>query len=294
MLGDAACEYHVIVGDGNCLFAATAHQLFGYNISSTMHNAMTTALREMVVDYINENANDPEIQFAVITRMQDEFPALLSRQPLTSIHNFTRLLAQSGVWGAPESCLSIARIFQVDLIILREGASSILINCGPSPAAQTIRIVYTGPLNAWNHYSSFKRFDALSTPRLPTTNRIPSHTRLIATNGGFCSVNVIAPDGNCLFAAVAHQLFPTSNTDPIIRQHATKIRFLTVQYLAEHTQDPTIRNLMYERIMMDFPHFITQNPNAPLPMLLDKLSQPGVWGGTESLTAIARFFNVQL
>lgn len=62
MLKGEACEIHSVRGDGNCLFAAAAHQLFGFEMGSTMHEAMVTTLSEMVVEFIRDHKSNLELQ----------------------------------------------------------------------------------------------------------------------------------------------------------------------------------------------------------------------------------------
>lgn len=107
-------------------------------------------------------------------------------------------------------------------MIIREHGARTLIQSNVLPPTQTLFLVYTGPVGAWCHYSSFQRFDNLSTANLNLLHSFRPD-ELIQIQNDFCTVTPIAPDGNCLFAAVAHQLFPSS--DPSIQsQHVKRIR----------------------------------------------------------------------
>ncbi len=142
-----------------------------------MHYAMVMTLREMVVDYLRKNENDPAVNFAVFERVNDEFPALINSDTSITFRNFLQVLAQEGVWGAGETYLAIARMFQRDIIILRQLGYSNKIDADvDGPPNIPISIVYSGPTNQWNHYSSFIRFDVLSSgsinPNVPTSQEI--------------------------------------------------------------------------------------------------------------------------
>lgn len=76
------------------------------------------------------------------------------------------------MWGSSESSLAIARIFTCDIVIMREGGFDSVVYGGPNPSDKALKIVYSGPVGEWNHYSSFNQFDSLALPVVsyaPTT-----------------------------------------------------------------------------------------------------------------------------
>lgn len=106
-----------IPGDDNCMFAAVAHQLFEFEIGSTMQVAMTATIREMAVDYLRDHRSDPEIQLLIETRTEEDWQGLEGANEEESIMNCLNVLAQDHEWGAGESLYAISLLFRVKIVI---------------------------------------------------------------------------------------------------------------------------------------------------------------------------------
>lgn len=65
LLANGWCLARRVGGNGDCLFASVAHQLFGYAIGSEALMRMTAALRVMVVWHLGDNIGDAEYLLAV-------------------------------------------------------------------------------------------------------------------------------------------------------------------------------------------------------------------------------------
>lgn len=102
-----------IRGDGNCMFAALAHQIFFHKINSPEHQKETANLREDAVAHIESNYEDYKKQ--VEARLNDN----------TQDGKFfiSVILRSSGQWGGAESLLAISRIYQVNILIFNEAES---------------------------------------------------------------------------------------------------------------------------------------------------------------------------
>lgn len=121
------CKVQTIPGDGNCLFSAVAHQIFQHDVHTMMHKALTMTLREMVVNCIRTNVNNESFVSLIKLRVESEFPGLKRSTDLLTVQGFLRVLSCDGTWGASESLLALAKIFECDIIIYRENGFRTLV-----------------------------------------------------------------------------------------------------------------------------------------------------------------------
>ncbi|KAJ6643610.1 hypothetical protein Bhyg_08573 [Pseudolycoriella hygida] len=140
------CEVYVVSGDENCMFAAIGHQMFGYDIQSTMHRTMTITLREKVVEYVRNNRSDPIVQAQVTARIADEYPGQQGPTDEQPVLNFSHQLAQDGTWGDEETLSAISKLFRTRIGILREHGTHMTIAHGNATDERMIRQVYSGKL----------------------------------------------------------------------------------------------------------------------------------------------------
>lgn len=173
MLQSEACEVYKIRGDGNCMFAAAAHQLFGYEIGSVMHTATTQAIREMVVEYIRKNAKDDELQMMIAMRVSEECSWMEGTSMEETVLNYSYVLAQDREWGADESLFAISRMFHANITVYRERGHTTIVEEEDVPPERAIHIVYRGEQGNWDHYDSFYRFDKLHDLNLPEQLQTP-------------------------------------------------------------------------------------------------------------------------
>lgn len=131
--------------DGNCLFAAIAHQLHKDKVGSKLHKQSTKRLRSATVNYIKEN----------IAEFENYFES-------TSSHN-TQLnrLAKNETWGGAESILAISRLYEINIIIFNENEQCYLIDDFNFNYGRCILIAYTmyGDSSKLNHYQSICKID---------------------------------------------------------------------------------------------------------------------------------------
>lgn len=294
MLNDTACEVVKIPGDGNCLFGAITHQLFQYEPHTIMYKAMVATLREMAVQFVWNNSFEPDIIAQVISRTNDEFPELTGRNMEQTMVNFARHLSRDGTWGGSESLCALNQLFHMKINIVRENGLTTTIEHENVVNEHVITIVYRGPTNGWNHYDSFQRTDKLSDQQQSqqrndsTTQR--SDMERVNIHGGQCMVYKTKPDGNCLIAALVHQLFQCEIGDVNHDQYTTRMRIRVVQHIRNRLNERQIQHLLDDRIDDEYVSLRRFTPSIAREELLDILEQPTVWTGNEFITAIARMF----
>lgn len=287
VLGDKTCEVIKVAGDGNCLFASIAHQIFNFDAQSTIHQAMTMTLREMVVSYIEANRNDPTFNMLINNRMIEEFPEWLELSNDLSTRRFLDMLAQDGFWGGEETCMAIAQMFDCAINIHHEKGHVETIHQENDAPIRTINIVYSGPTNSWNHYDSLHRFDDVSNSSGLSDSQMPPPHQLVKTNLGQCAVQKTLPDGNCLFASIALQLFPGHVQSQAHIDNTLRLRQLAVEYILEHTDDARLMDMIDDRIAKDFPLWQHLGKERARMRFTMKLSERCVWGGEESIHALS-------
>lgn len=297
MTEDTGCVVRETPGNGNCLFAATTHQLYEFEIGSILHDAMTTTIREMVVKFLQKNANMQEFKHLIETHIEEYYPNLRNKPYAQAANSFLKTLAEDGTWESAESIQAIARIFQWDIEIIHEYGHTVTIPCG-LPPLKIIQLVYRGRPMSWNHYASLERiYKGDMTPLCTTTNCTGSHDMAkIRINNGQqeCYAYKIDGDGNCLFAAMIHQLFQTRIGSITHTTLTYQLRKETVRYINDHIGDRRYGNLIDLRISHEMPTSVNAARTHDRRKMLGMLARPGVWRGTEIITAVADIFRCNI
>lgn len=253
-LDERHCTVQLIAKDGNCMFGSIAHQIFRYDARTVMHRALTRTIREMIVEHITLNLHNDEYVLMIKSRVQEEFPHMLDDDDMLTCMTYLRALNQDGFWGASESLLAAATLFDCDIEIYRECGYRTLVTCEGNNATNLIRLVYRGPINAWNHYDSFLDFVPLialtSTVDLNAIQHVSLSTwwSRVRHDGGFCIVLNTLPDGNCMFSAIAHQMFGSDIGSRSHIENTTMLRRQAVDYLRSHLDVYRIGSVINERL----------------------------------------------
>lgn len=110
------CE---IRADGNCLYAAIAHQLFNVKINSQEHLLWTDALRKKVVEHIRSNFDSFSMDLKY--RLLDESNGRIDIEHLRqNSEELLNRLSRNEAWGGTESLKAISAIFSVNILIIHE------------------------------------------------------------------------------------------------------------------------------------------------------------------------------
>lgn len=285
------CKVQVIPGDGSCLFGSIAHQLFRYDVTSAMHTSHTRALRVMVVECIRDNIDDVRFVDLIKLRMQSEFRLFCCDDDGRNASTFLSILKNDRTYGASESLLAIAILFECEIVVYREGGFRTIVSDENSIPSVQISVVYRGQFGSWNHYDSFIGFiDPL--PECETRSLCTvAWWSMVDFNDGSCFVLHTKPDGNCMFSAVAHQLFGLDMASSNHSARVTSLRLQAINYLRRHRLTTGIQNLLKDRMLAIFPTVPTPYTEAAYEALFVHLSSEGIWGGTECLVALSNLYH---
>lgn len=95
-------------------------------------------------------------------------------------------------------------------------------------------------------------------------------------------------DGNCMFAAVMHQLEYSDINSALHKKSTAELRAKVVSYIMEHFD--AYRHVL--QVRLKFPsEFIDEKGKH---FLANELSSNGTWGGSESLIAMSEMFNINI
>lgn len=111
-----------ILGDGNCLFAAIAHQLWKYPINSKQHNDAVNRLRAEVKDYILSNFES--FEFTLKDRVYESKKSSEITDMKAECESYVRnVLSQNGKYGGFETIKAISEMYKVNILTLLEGST---------------------------------------------------------------------------------------------------------------------------------------------------------------------------
>lgn len=148
-----------IIGDGNCLFSAIAHQLYYLNVNSLEHENAHKKLRYDVVAHIRSNFSSFEHQ------IKDRIFELKDMHEIDDINKECQFflqfcLARDRYWGGAETIKAVCEICKVNIVVYNESGPCTLYANGNELYDRTIIIAYRLAtssqkfLTVRNHYDS--------------------------------------------------------------------------------------------------------------------------------------------
>lgn len=184
-------------------------------------------------------------------------------------------------------------MFECEIRVLHENGHRDQVYNDRGASHRFITIIYRGESGRWNHYDSFMRFDECSVEHENNRSSIIANStcsdsaQIVSAGGRQCYVYKTRRDGNCLFLAIAHQLFPGVIGSSDVQGNASSIRAMVVQHLRQNISNARYRNMMMSRIETDYPQLVAHGQLEALDAFLWTLSSQNVWGGNECLVAVA-------
>lgn len=152
-----------VKGDGNCLFAAIAHQLYQMKIDSVQHSEFTKNLRMEVVRHISLNLplfitylkGRVYDKHDVEGKIRRKFGSQTEREKhqeeiAIRCKSFVEEKLVGGTWGGTESIKAISEIYEVNILIINEDGSCNMVGSFNMKFNRTIIITYRDG----NHYDS--------------------------------------------------------------------------------------------------------------------------------------------
>lgn len=144
-----------IDGDGRCLYAALAHQIFDLKVNSVQHNDKTNEVREQVVEHIRNHMDDFEMELTSrvldIKTNEDIHDMAAERKFIVNV-----CLPKKRFWGGGESIKAISIIYKVNIVSFDEnGFCYFATDFNPDyNRCVIIAYRYLGETNRRNHYDS--------------------------------------------------------------------------------------------------------------------------------------------
>lgn len=155
------------IGDGNCLFSALTHQLFGDPIDSTEHVNKSKNLRAAVVAHILVPENFPSYQYNLQDRVFE-----LKKKKKSQFEDLEQeckiyvreVLSKSGEWGGPETIRAVSNMYKTNIAVFEEDGACCIFKSQEKNFNRTIMIAYRYALNeynerVYNHYDSITDMD---------------------------------------------------------------------------------------------------------------------------------------
>lgn len=102
-------------------------------------------------------------------------------------------------------------------------------------------------------------------------------------------------DGNCLFSALAHQLWPNQITTSVHKQNTKKLRKNVVEHILKEDKFHLYENILRDRIERDqkFESATSVTTECKL-FVRHGLSRQGNWGGLETIKAVSNEYCVNV
>lgn len=134
--------------DGNCLFGALAHQLYGVTPSSDLFPIFRDQLRKNAVGEIRSHL--PHYFLNLVTNAAG-LPGNASLKE--KVETFLVKLEQPGFWGGEESIAALANCHSTRIIVEQDG-TKITYSPRNTTAISECHILYRGQTQVRNHYDS--------------------------------------------------------------------------------------------------------------------------------------------
>lgn len=142
----------IIKRDGNCLFRALAHQIFGFKLDSDELEEHTKKMRAHAIQFILDNLSLFEMDITGSLSDKD----MNDRNVSTACQNYIAQLSKEAYWGGAEIIRAISMIHKVNILIVNGDGGFYFPLEFQLNLEQTLIIAYKSN----NHYDSMVHIDA--------------------------------------------------------------------------------------------------------------------------------------
>lgn len=138
----------IIPKDGNCLYTAIVHQLYGNDNDLPEIMNLSKKLRAQIVAYISENFST--FKLALEQHVFDEF-RVDSDDTEEKCKEIISKLSRDGCWGGHESLVAATMLFNINILIVYEGGYFIYNEPFDMNRKRTILLAYRKNKNSIQH-----------------------------------------------------------------------------------------------------------------------------------------------
>lgn len=110
----------------------------------------------------------------------------------------------------------------------------------------------------------------------------------------YLSVVQTSPDGNCLYSALAHQLWPNQITSPEHLQNIKKLRSIVVEHILKPENFHLYETMLHDRLSQKKTESAASLTAECKLFVRHALSRQGIWGGLETIKAVSNEYHVNV
>lgn len=156
--------------DGDCLYSALAHQLYGNQLNSREHKRQTRSLRDATVEHIGQHLSDYiHILKGRIYEMKDSNQGIKFQNDIsTACLTFLSKYLSTNTWAGQETIKAISEIHGVNIVVINQDGSCNLPNHFNTKYERSLLVYYRdynqtaqARSSSKNHYDSVVEIDSI-------------------------------------------------------------------------------------------------------------------------------------
>lgn len=151
----AIIEICEIAPNGDCVFSAVTHQLYGDKIGCYEHKKKTHELRLKVIDHIRNNM--PRYTHVLKGRVYEKYGKANQNEMNDKISQYLESLSLGGSWGGSESLMAISDMTLKNIIIFNEKFEANMVASFDPSKNETIMLAFRLKDNSSDNLSNTNR-----------------------------------------------------------------------------------------------------------------------------------------